>query len=65
MTAKVRLQRPFENQILTPQDMYTFCIENCGEKFVFLFLSSEEIKKKIFGDQIPKCSINYWNPKIA
>ena len=35
MTAKARLQRPFENQILTPQDMYTFCIENFGEKISF------------------------------
>ena len=24
MTGKARLQRPFENQILTSQDMYTF-----------------------------------------
>ena len=28
MSAKARLQTPFENQILTPQDMYTFCKEN-------------------------------------
>ena len=24
ITAKAKLQRPFENQIFTPQDMYTF-----------------------------------------
>ena len=38
MTAKARLQRLFENQILTPQDMYTFCIENFGEKISFFIL---------------------------
>ena len=37
MTAKARLQRPFENQILTPQDMYTFCKENFEEKISFLY----------------------------
>ena len=49
MTAKARLQRPFENQILTPQNMYTFCKENFGEKISFFYTSSEEIvgKEKI------------------
>ena len=28
VTAKASLQRPFENQILTPQDMYKFCRKN-------------------------------------
>ena len=32
VTAKASLQRPFENQILTPQDMYKFCKENFAEK---------------------------------
>ena len=32
MTAKTSQQRSFENQILTPQNMYTFCKENFGEK---------------------------------
>ena len=43
MITKARLQRPFENQILTPQDMYRFCKENFGEKVSFLYTSSEEI----------------------
>ena len=38
MIAKARLQRPFEYQILTPQDMYTFCIENFGKKIIFFIL---------------------------
>ena len=38
MTAKARLQRPFENQILTPQNIYAFCIENFGEKISFFIL---------------------------
>ena len=38
MTAKAGLQRPFENQILTPQDMYAFCKENFGEKISFSIL---------------------------
>ena len=45
MTAKAKLQRPFENQILTPQDMCTFCKENFGEKIIFLYTSSEEIEE--------------------
>ena len=48
MTAKARLQRPFENQILTPQDMYIFCKENFGEKISFFYTSSEEIEKEKF-----------------
>ena len=62
MTAKAKLQRPFENQILTSQNMYTFCIENFGEKLSFFVLL---VEKKIFGNQIPKCPINSWNLKIA
>ena len=66
MIAKARLQRSFENQILTPQDLYTFCMENFGEKISFFYTSSEEIEEKtIFGNQIPKCSNNFWIPKIA
>ena len=32
MTAKASLLTLFENQILTPQDMYTFCKENFWRK---------------------------------
>ena len=46
MTAEAKLQRPFENQILTPQDMYTFCKGNFGEKSSFFYTSSEEVEKK-------------------
>ena len=42
MTAKARLQKPFENQILTPQDMYTLCKENFGENLVFLTSSKKK-----------------------
>ena len=38
MIAKARLQRSFENQILTPQDLYTFSMENFGEKISFFIL---------------------------
>ena len=38
MTAKARLQRPFENKISTPQDMYTFCKENFEGKISFFIL---------------------------
>ena len=38
MTANARLQRPFKNQILTLQDMYTFCKKNFGEKISFFIL---------------------------
>ena len=31
-TGGTSLQRPYENQILTPQDMYTFCKKNFEEK---------------------------------
>ena len=66
MTAKTTLQRSFENQVLTPQDIHTFCIEDFGEKITFFYTFSEEIEeKKFFGNQIRKCSINSWNPKIA
>ena len=65
MIAKARLQRPFKNQILTPQDMYTFCKEKFGEKISFFYTSSEEIAKENFGNQIPKCFIYSLNPKIA
>ena len=47
MIAKARLQRPFENQIFTVQDMYTFCKQNFGEKISFLY-SGEEIEKEKF-----------------
>ena len=46
MSAKARLQRPFENQILTSQDMYTFCKDNFGEEISFFCTSSEEIEEK-------------------
>ena len=38
MTANARLQRPFENQILTPQHIFTFCKEIFGEKISFFIL---------------------------
>ena len=38
MTAKARLQRSFQNQILTSQNTYTFCKKNFGGKISFFIL---------------------------
>ena len=46
LTAIAGQQRPFENQILTLQDMYTFCKKNFEETISFFYTSSEEIKEK-------------------
>ena len=35
--AKASLQKPFKNQIFTPQNMHLFCKETFGEKTIFLF----------------------------
>ena len=47
ITAKARPQRSLENQILTPQDMYTFCKENFGEKISFSYFQWRNREEKI------------------
>ena len=64
MTAKARLQKPFENQILTLQDMCTFCKKNFGEKISFFYTSSEEIEeRKIFWQSDCKMLYSLLEPK--
>lgn len=42
-TAKASLQRTFANQILTVDDMYTFCTESLSEKIEFFLIKPETI----------------------
>lgn len=45
-TARASLQRPFNNQILTAEDMYKFCQENLNSKIKFFFTTKEIVKEK-------------------
>ena len=51
MIAIASLQRPFENQTLTPQNMYTFCKEKFGVKISSFILLVIKQRKK-----------NFWQP---
>jgi len=45
-TAKASLQRTFRLQILSCQQMYTFCCEHLGKSIKFLYITCEEISEK-------------------
>ena len=41
LAARASLQRPLDHQILTPQDLYSWCIENI-KNIVFFFVNTSE-----------------------
>ena len=65
LTTKASLQRPFKNQILTPQDMYTFSKGNFGKKISFSCTFSEEIEKeKFLASRFQTALLIFGTPKL-
>ena len=44
-TAHASLQRPTEEQILTPEDMFQFCEENLSKKIKFFYVTTADLKE--------------------
>ena len=43
--ARTSMQRPYQEQILSPEDMYEYCINNLSENITFFYVQSNEVKE--------------------
>lgn len=44
-TARASLQRPFAEQILTPEDMFTLCEEKLSDTIKYFFITAQEVEE--------------------